>query len=360
MGDNIGVFVLPLSQVVGARGHMLAIEAPATTAAYLWQNVSENHVRNVTIVEEAAADSNSTRSFYQAPSDQCRGSSLGPSPGYAATEVRTRALDEMLEEAGVSHVRWLTVDVGGFEAGVLRGAQRLLNRPDPPVILFEFYDWAEPRAGEPSYAEPVLLSAGYYATPQYLRRWLVGAIALTLVSPAVLLGIGAGTFYFTLCRLDGLALGGLVAIAAREQGGLQRLVRPALWTMAGLSPVIAILMVLFSGEGTPLVQVVKSTLLGAWFALFLVVLVQAPVASLLHRAFSMRALRSVGTYSYAMYVFHPFVFGILASHLRHYPLAIQGIGACVAVYLAAYASWMVWERHFLALKDRFDYVRPAA
>ena len=199
-----------------------------------------------------------------------------------------------------------------------------------------------------------------YATPQHLRRWLVGAIALTLVSRAVLLSIGAGTFYFTLCRLDGLALGGLVAIAAREQGGLQRLVRPALWTMAGLSPVIATLMMLFSGEGTPLVQVVKSTLLGAWFALFLVVLVQAPVASLLHRVFSIRALRSVGTYSYAMYVFHPFVFGMLAAHLRRYPLAIQGIGACVAVYFAAYASWLVWERHFLALKDRFDYVRPAA
>lgn len=75
--------------------------------------------------------------------------------------VRSATLDEILETSGVSRVAAVKVDVEGFEAHVFRGASRLLQGKSAPLVLFEFYDWAEKRAAEPGEAQSVLRSYGY-------------------------------------------------------------------------------------------------------------------------------------------------------------------------------------------------------
>lgn len=194
-----------------------------------------------------------------------------------------------------------------------------------------------------------------YAAPRTLLRYLIGAIVLTLLCRFALLHAGYGTFYFTLCRLDGLALGGLVALAARSRGGLAAAAPAARWALVGFTPALTLLSVVFTGDGNLLVQIIKSTLIGAWFAAALLLVQQQPTGSLTGQVLSLPALRSVGEYSYAMYVFHPFLFWGLIEYLRPYPLVVQYALAFAGVYFAAYTSWRLWERHFLVLKDRFTY-----
>ncbi len=75
-----------------------------------------------------------------------------------------------------------------------------------------------------------------------------------------------------------------------------------------------------------------------------------------------RALVRVGTISYGVYLYHPFV--LIFFPMIHRALGIKGspwmdvvkLGVCIAL---AELSWRCVERPILSLKDRFDY-RPAA
>lgn len=63
----------------------------------------------------------------------------------------------------IHRVDVIKIDVEGAELGVLQGAQRLLGSERPPVIVFEFADWAEARipGQRPGDAQSLLFRAGY-------------------------------------------------------------------------------------------------------------------------------------------------------------------------------------------------------
>lgn len=78
-------------------------------------------------------------------------------------------------------------------------------------------------------------------------------------------------------------------------------------------------------------------------------------------------LRVLGKYSYGVYVLHVLIFSILQSRLRSLLrdatgsklLAVAGtaIALMVISFLAAVASYQLYEKHFLRLKRRFAYAR---
>jgi len=78
-------------------------------------------------------------------------------------------------------------------------------------------------------------------------------------------------------------------------------------------------------------------------------------------------LRSLGKYSYGLYVLHVLVLSAIALPLRAALLrathskaaAVVGAGlTCFAISIvAAYASYQLYEKHFLKLKHHFDYSR---
>ena len=60
-------------------------------------------------------------------------------------------------------IHFLKIDVEGFELDVLNGAGELLNRKNPPCVVFEFCDWAEARRSEHDVgaAQRFLLDRGF-------------------------------------------------------------------------------------------------------------------------------------------------------------------------------------------------------
>jgi peptidoglycan/LPS O-acetylase OafA/YrhL len=178
------------------------------------------------------------------------------------------------------------------------------------------------------------------------------AIAISLLTREALLG--AGTYFFTLARLDGLAMGSALAILARGHSkGLSALL-PWAKRILLAAPLLAAMQLLDRVGYPAIVRVSKLTLISLVCAAFVVLAVEGRGGFLLQRVFASRALRSIGKYSYAMYVFHPFLLaGLRRAGL---PLGLAGFGVClVATYLAAWISWSVFERRFLALKHYFEY-----
>lgn len=184
---------------------------------------------------------------------------------------------------------------------------------------------------------------------------------------------------FTLCRLDTMASGGLLALLVRREQGLDRLMKPALWA-GGAAAVLAVPVLLKMAEQQtnahgPLRWVsdsFKYSVLAILCAALLVRTLGAGRGTVLHRLFSTRFMKFLGKYSYGLYVLHAlFVpalerssfFSVEALSVRwgsaflgrlSYVVLASGIAM-----IAALLSWHLCEKHFLKLKRFFEYRRPA-
>jgi len=171
-------------------------------------------------------------------------------------------------------------------------------------------------------------------------------------------------------RLDALCAGGLLAELTRRAGmeRVARWSRPALVVAAGLVFLSSAAGTQTHGALRDVVLALRVTFVALTFGALLVLSVAAARTSLLGRFFGSPVLRFFGKYSYGLYVFHGLVaFAMVdwktegaltrrvGSHLG--AMLIQGAGGSALSLLIAVASYELFEKHFLRLKDR---LAPAA
>jgi peptidoglycan/LPS O-acetylase OafA/YrhL len=197
---------------------------------------------------------------------------------------------------------------------------------------------------------------------------LVVALA-ALLARMVCAGLGMNEhalYVLTPFRLDGLALGSFLAVLARRPGGVASIVH-ALPRVTGAAVALFLLRLAWSRTmgsfGAVLLQV-RESLVVVLLACLLVWVLTAPPRSLLGRLFASSAMVFLGTYSYGLYVYHHFFSYYFSSRHTEFALAeklgshalavvVQATVGLTASVLLAYASYQLYEKRFLALKDRF-------
>jgi peptidoglycan/LPS O-acetylase OafA/YrhL len=211
-----------------------------------------------------------------------------------------------------------------------------------------------------------------------LARWPRALIAVSLAAmlcamlarlTGSLMGLSWWTTYvLTPFRLDGLALGAFLAVMARQQGGLERLVRallPVVVVVGGLLVVTFVWTRLVSNEGLELVLPVRAALILVLLACLLVWALTAPERSPTSRFFRSRCMVFLGTYSYGLYVYHHFISYYLTINRTELELAqwlgshgaavvLQATVGTLASLAVAYLSYELFERRFLGLKRLFE------
>jgi len=166
-------------------------------------------------------------------------------------------------------------------------------------------------------------------------------------------------------QLQGIAFGGALAILARLPGGADAIGRWTPRVAIGAAAALTGGFVLhrFGGAGEVLFGALRPTL----FILLLACLMSFGVFypnSLPSQLLRGRMLRFLGTYSYGLYVYHHFVSYYflergtefaLAERLGSHTVAVlvQATAGFAISILAAMASYHLYEKRFLALKDRF-------
>ncbi|HET7810342.1 MAG TPA: acyltransferase [Steroidobacteraceae bacterium] len=211
----------------------------------------------------------------------------------------------------------------------------------------------------------------FYAVWPLAVRYLRSASLLWLAAVLCLAALGIRhlmvahgvdrevTYQFTICRMDALLAGAMVALACHVPRTRERVARARAWLLP-----LALLIVIAGAIPTrgyeltlPATQVVGYTTLGAGFALLIARLVVGGTPGPL-RFLEWGWLRSLGKYSYAMYVIHyP-----LDRYLFHPMLqreyggvpppgveALYGTGLLVLSYCLGYLSYVLIERRFLRL-----------
>lgn len=175
VGANIGSFVLPGAAMVG-NGKVIAIEASTSIFKYLSHNVTANSLTNVELINCAATSENGEVTFFDAPTEKFGMGSRAPwsegdKGGY---KVTCRTLVDILKQLSVSweQVKFIKIDVEGFELDVLKGGEEFLKQARP-CIFFEFIDWAEKRSKDgPGSTQAYLMALGYdlYTQDEYLKN----------------------------------------------------------------------------------------------------------------------------------------------------------------------------------------------
>jgi peptidoglycan/LPS O-acetylase OafA/YrhL len=244
---------------------------------------------------------------------------------------------------------------GGFEASPYTAHFWSLAVEEQFYLAWPLVVWALPRR---RLALVCLgLVAGAFALRLGIHRTTFNATAAYVLTPA---------------RMDALAMGALVAVAAREPSWWPRVRRGAPWLLAVAAAAVAAIWVhqggLFGGD--PVVQVWAFGPLAAGFAAVLVTTVDPAPASRLSRALSRPWLRGAGKYSYGLYVLHyPIFLALEAAGLTSLALAgalgsrLAGVLAFatlagLATFAAALLTWSLIEKPFLRWKDRVPYGEP--
>lgn len=172
---------------------------------------------------------------------------------------------------------------------------------------------------------------------------------------------------FTLCRMDSLALGGLAALVARQRGlpSMQQLGKAIALVFA---LVLLVLVATYGGveHYSYFTESIGYTLIAIGFTGVVLVTAGAPVTSWWGWLMQRPILMSLGKYSYGAYVYHrflarPLIVALPPAKMTSWfgsPLLAAIVFFVIAVivtYIVSFASWHLYEKHFLNLKRYFDY-----
>ena len=142
VGAHIGTFTLKAAREVGPGGKVVAFEPNPETAALLRDNLSANHLDNVTVEAIACTDKEQQLTLFAAPVNNTGASSLshvnaeyGDSAALKPFQVRGRPIDDVVKELNLTRVDAIKIDVEGAELQVLRGAVETLKRFHPKIVL---------------------------------------------------------------------------------------------------------------------------------------------------------------------------------------------------------------------------------
>jgi peptidoglycan/LPS O-acetylase OafA/YrhL len=204
------------------------------------------------------------------------------------------------------------------------------------------------------------------------RRVALAAAVAIVAAPLVRIALAAhGTppiivYSLTVCRVDALAVGGLVAVLVRAPALAQRALRwlPGLFGIAGGMLVALIVRrhgLFWLDHPTQLVAYTSLALLGGSTLLF----VSLRPGHALTRALEWRGLVFFGKYSYGLYIFHYMLWPFLAKALpvarvssalgsETLALLVRALVFTAVSLLLAVASYHGFERRFLALKRHFE------
>jgi peptidoglycan/LPS O-acetylase OafA/YrhL len=208
------------------------------------------------------------------------------------------------------------------------------------------------------------------------RRRLMGVcvglmgVALALRAVMYWLHHPFAAYLWTICRADSLAVGAIVALAARDSGDWElflkwarRLALPALGAVI-LGRVLNPRCTVGPGD-TPtfFMNTFELTLAGIFFAACIALAVASHRENLGHRLLASPFLRFFGKYSYCLYICHlPIIVifakaGLNRAHLvgkLHSELlsvlVVDAVAFAVSIMIA-FASWHLYEKQWLKLKD---------
>jgi FkbM family methyltransferase len=181
IGANIGIYSCVLAQISRSAANIHSFEPADHIRKKLIRNLNLNSFQALNINPFGLGSENSEKEFFEVKEGVYRGGvssfvqnenydSLG-ADNYNARTVPVRTLDSYVEDAGVESIKFMKIDVEGFEIEVIRGAKASIER-FRPFILLEFDD--NRHKGHADEMREFFLSLGYEGFDPFLNHGKLG------------------------------------------------------------------------------------------------------------------------------------------------------------------------------------------
>jgi len=173
VGAHIGTETLLFALRVGATGRVIAFELLPDNFAILRRLVALNKMENVSLFQTAVGSNVGTVSFIPPEESWSTGEGHISTGSHAGNEISVEilTLDGLYEHGNWRAPRMIVMDVEGFELAVLRGAETLIRKYQPFIIL----EWL-PSLLSNQHRDPRLLH-GLLEGHSY-RLWRIGGYRL--------------------------------------------------------------------------------------------------------------------------------------------------------------------------------------
>ncbi|NET85501.1 MAG: FkbM family methyltransferase [Moorea sp. SIO1F2] len=148
VGANFGMHTLYAAKLVGEMGRVFAFEPVPSNLNLLKKNIHLNHLeQQVKVIPKALSNSPDPFLTFHVPVDEVAvTASLRPDKTtQEAIQVANTRLDDYWNEVNLP-VKIIKIDVEGAELEVLRGAEQLIRR-QKPLLLIEVHGFAFPDFG---------------------------------------------------------------------------------------------------------------------------------------------------------------------------------------------------------------------
>jgi FkbM family methyltransferase len=148
IGANFGLHTLYAAKLVGEQGQVFAFEPVTSNLKLLNRNITLSKVdKQVRVVPNAVSNSSQAfLDFYLPPDEVAVTASLQPNQSDAQViQVANVRLDDYWQDINLP-IKMIKIDVEGAELGVLEGAEKLISKWKP-ILVIEVHGFALPSFG---------------------------------------------------------------------------------------------------------------------------------------------------------------------------------------------------------------------
>jgi len=141
IGSNIGYYALLESKIVGSEGKVISIEPSPTNFKLLEENISLQKLHNIIAYNFAAGNKEgNVRFMIDEKSNWCKVVD-DKEISDKIINIESKALDNFFEELSVDRIDFLRMDVEGYEANILEGAQKTIQKFKPIISSFSYIEF---------------------------------------------------------------------------------------------------------------------------------------------------------------------------------------------------------------------------
>lgn len=134
VGAHVGYFSALAARIVGENGRVYAFEAIPENAKMIRKNAQINRFENVRVESVILSDQPGSLIFHYGPEGHSGVSSIREVSGSSRhVEMKAERLDQFMSQ--ITQVDLIKIDVEGAELRVLLGAQRILKKYRPALII---------------------------------------------------------------------------------------------------------------------------------------------------------------------------------------------------------------------------------
>ena len=157
VGANIGHYTIKLSELLGAKGRVIAFEPIPVTFAHLAENTLHSKYKNITLINAAVSEKTEMVGMSIPDFDTGLKNYYEASISNKISDTDTSVLTLSIDSLQIDHkISLLKIDAEGHEPAVFSGAMKLIEKNLPVIIVETVTDQIRKNLQKLGYKEEVL------------------------------------------------------------------------------------------------------------------------------------------------------------------------------------------------------------